>query len=132
VRIVREVPEDLSLEFDAQRMQEVLLNLILNAVEAIGGRPGTITLAAGEDTEAGEAVISVADDGPGIPRDIQGQVFDPFFSTKTGSGPSGTGLGLAIVYGIVQKHRGRIEVESEPGQGTRFVIRLPMPESRDV
>jgi len=132
VRIVREVPEDLSLEFDAQRMQEVLLNLILNAVEAIGGRPGTITLAAGEDAEAGEAVISVADDGPGIPRDIQGQVFDPFFSTKTGAGPSGTGLGLAIVYGIVQKHRGRIEVESEPGQGTRFVIRLPMPESRDA
>ena len=131
VSIVRDVPADLGLEFDAQRMQEVLLNLILNAVEAIGSHPGTITLAAQADEAAGEAVITVGDDGPGIPKDVQAQIFDPFFTTKTGAGPSGTGLGLAIVYGIIQKHRGRIEVESEPGQGTRFIIRLPMPK-RDV
>lgn len=126
VQIVRDIPEGLSLNLDAQRMQQVFLNLIENALHAIKVPPGEVRISARtEPAEAeGELVITVADTGPGIPEQDLGRVFDPFFTTKEVG--LGTGLGLSIVYGIVQKHQGSISVESKEGEGTRFTIRLPL------
>jgi signal transduction histidine kinase len=124
VDIVREVPQDLILPMDAQRMQEVFLNLLINALQAIGGGLGRIEITARRDDERGQAVISVNDTGAGIdPEDIA-RIFDPFFTTKEVG--KGTGLGLSIVFGIVEKHQGEIAVESDAGHGARFILRLPL------
>ena len=122
VDIVQEVPWDLVLKIDAQRMQEVFLNLLMNAVQAIKEPPGEIKIAARVNAGNSEAVITVEDTGVGIPKEEIDRVFDPFFTTKEVG--AGTGLGLSIVYGIIEKHQGSIAVESQEGEGTRFVIRL--------
>src|SRR6516225_1126300 len=99
------------------------MNLVTNAAQAIGERErgGTIRVAAVD--RAGEVEITVADDGPGIPAEVVPRIFDPFFTTKDVG--EGSGLGLSIVHGIVDRHGGRIEVQSEVGQGTTFRITLP-------
>lgn len=124
IELVKEVPEDLILNIDAQRMQQVFLNLIMNAIQAIDSPPGQIRIVARRDPSSREAVILVEDTGMGISQGDLARVFDPFFTTKEVS--IGTGLGLSIVYGIVQKHQGSISVESKEGEGTRFRIQLPM------
>jgi len=119
-----EVDDDLpQLLASADHLVQVLLALIVNAADA--APEGCITLCARTmRTEGGsEVVISVEDDGPGIPRDLQGRVFEPFFTTKPPG--QGTGLGLAVAYGLIQVHEGRLEMSSEPGQGTRFEVILP-------
>ena len=103
-------------------MQEAFINLIINAVQAIGGKEGTISITAAREED--HALISVRDSGMGIGKDILDRIFDPFFSTKEVG--QGTGLGLYIVYGIIEKHQGSIRVESAPGNGTTFFIRLPL------
>jgi signal transduction histidine kinase len=118
--ITVDIPEDLVFHIDVQRMQEVFINLIINAAQAIE-RQGEITLIATMDFPAKEVVIEVRDTGSGICEENQAKIFDPFFTTKE----EGTGLGLSVVYGIIQKHQGTITVQSEPGQGTSFFIRLP-------
>ncbi len=127
IDIVEEVPWDLLVDIDAQRMQEVFLNLLMNAVQAIKEPPGEVKIAAAVDKERQEAVITVEDTGVGIPKEELDRVFDPFFTTKEIG--VGTGLGLSIVYGIIEKHHGIIAVESKKGEGTRFIIRLPLPSS---
>lgn len=122
VNISTDIPEGLTLEMDVQRMQEALINLMLNAVQAISPNAGAITLRAGKSGDTVELVVQ--DTGKGIPQDVVDKVFDPFFTTKGDSG--GTGLGLSIVYGVVKRHRGTITVASEPGKGTTFTIRLPL------
>lgn len=124
VQILRDIPEGLSMNLDPQRMQQVFLNLIENAVHAIKRPPGEIRISAKSEPDKGELVITVADTGLGIPEQDLGRVFDPFFTTKEVG--LGTGLGLSIVYGIIQKHQGTISVESKEGEGTRFTIRLPL------
>lgn len=124
VDIIKDIPENLSLNLDAQRMQQVFLNLIENAIHAIGTPPGQIKIAAKREPVTDEVVITVEDTGAGIPEEVQGRIFDPFFSTKDVG--SGTGLGLSVVYGIIQKHQGSITVESIEGEGARFIIRLPV------
>ena len=124
IDLIKDVPEGLSLELDAQRMQQVFINLIENAIHAIGAPPGQIKISAKPDPETGEAAIMVEDTGGGIPEGEVGHIFDPFFTTKAVG--VGTGLGLSIVYGIIQKHHGAISVESKEGEGTRFTIRIPM------
>jgi len=104
------------------RLGQVVLNLLTNAKHALAGRPfGRIlvqTLA-----EHGGVELHVADNGPGIPEEIQHRIFDPFFTTK---GPDeGTGLGLSIAFDIVREHGGQLEMLSRPGEGARFVLRLP-------
>ena len=125
ISLSQDVPPGLVLDLDAARMQEVLINLLLNAVQAIASPPGTITVTAWE--EAGMAAIAVEDSGVGIPDDDLGKIFDPFYTTKEVG--KGTGLGLSIVFGIIEKHQGSIAAEKTGGQGARFVIRLPLPES---
>ncbi|MGW8195771.1 MAG: ATP-binding protein [Desulforhopalus sp.] len=118
-----DIPDDLVVPMDVQRMQEVFLNLIINAVQAIE-KQGTITISATVDAKQDRAIITVHDTGPGIPEEIRQQLFDPFYTTKEEG--KGTGLGLSVVYGIIQKHNGEITVSSEPGQGTSFHLRLPL------
>jgi len=102
----------------------VFMNLISNAAQALGTRDsgGTIRIAARKQAE--DVEITVADDGPGIPADVIPKIFDPFFTTKDVG--EGSGLGLSIVHGIVDRHGGRIMVESQVGTGTTFRIVLPV------
>ncbi len=123
IDMVVEIPEHITLPMDSQRMQEVFINLIINAAQSIQGK-GQIIITALKDESADEIVIEVRDTGPGIPKENQGQLFDPFYTTKEEG--QGTGLGLSVVYGIIQKHQGSITVQSEPGQGASFFIRLPL------
>jgi two-component system, NtrC family, sensor kinase len=109
---------------DAGQLQQALVALFVNAVEAIQARDGeegelSVSARGGPDT----VEIDIRDTGVGIPPDVLPQIFDPFFSTKQAE--NGVGLGLAVVYGIVQRHGGQITVESTVGQGTVFHLRLP-------
>ncbi len=129
IGVRRALAEDLPLIFaDPHQLQQVILNLIINAEQAILSvrRSGTISIA----TQAsGRSVrVTVADDGPGIPPELLEQIFDPFFTTKPIG--QGTGLGLSISFGIVQEHGGRIWAQSEPGGGARFLLELPVTEAR--
>lgn len=102
-------------------LNQVVLNLVANAVDAISG-PGKITVTTSEENN--HVLISVRDTGQGIPANIRNRIFDPFFTTKPVG--QGTGLGLAISYGIIQSHHGTIQVQSEEGQGTEFLVKIPM------
>jgi signal transduction histidine kinase len=107
---------------DANTLQQVLLNLITNAWDALdAGGELRIETSAGPD-DSGVVKLVIADTGPGIDPEVLPRIFDPFFSTK----PSGTGLGLSITDGIVRDHGGTIDVESRPGTGTRFVLTFPV------
>ncbi|MGZ3444585.1 MAG: ATP-binding protein [Myxococcaceae bacterium] len=121
-----------SVEGDPEQLKQVLINLVQNAIQALGTAPGTIRVRTrGPDRFAdlrasGEFVeIDVADDGPGIPPEQQPNIFVPFFTTKQ----KGTGLGLAICPRIVKSHGGSISVQSKAGEGSTFVVRLPAPAS---
>jgi two-component system NtrC family sensor kinase len=109
-----------TLSCSAGPLNQVLMNLIANAVDAVEGE-GTITIRTG--ARDGMFFISIRDTGAGIPEGIRTRIFDPFFTTKPVG--QGTGLGLAISYGIVQAHQGNIEVVSEEGKGSEFVISIP-------
>jgi two-component system, NtrC family, sensor kinase len=124
IELIKEIPEDLCLNLDPQRMQQVFLNLIENAIHAIKSPPGQIKISAKPGLDRTDVVITVEDTGSGIPEKHQGRIFDPFFTTKEGG--LGTGLGLSIVYGIIQKHQGSISLESKEGEGSRFTMRLPL------
>jgi PAS domain S-box-containing protein len=102
------------------KLQQVVLNLLLNARDAVGGG-GSVRVETRHGSEG--IVLEVSDDGAGISDDDLPRIFDPFFTTK--SRGKGTGLGLSICYGIVQEHRGRIHVQSSPGERTRFSVELP-------
>lgn len=127
---------------DAAQVRQVVMNLLINASDALAGEPGTITirtgvkaldeaalneLLLGQDCKAGRyAFIEVRDTGPGMTPEVAERVFDPFFSTKD----VGRGLGLAAVIGIVRWHAGAIQVDSTPGEGTRFRVFLPALEMK--
>jgi len=120
------VPEDLPpVEGDPKQLDQVLLNLLLNAIEAMpqGGALNIRSIVKRiRDSQGRFLQLIIQDTGRGIPAKDRPYVFDPFFTTKEG----GTGLGLSIVYSIVQKHNGQIEVESELGKGTSFIVSLPI------
>ena len=104
---------------DESELREVLVNMVFNAVDAMPNG-GNLTLAA-EDVQD-SVVISVGDTGTGMPPEVKSRIFDPFFTTK---GKAGMGLGLAVSFGIIRRHEGSVEVESEVGAGTKFKIILP-------
>ncbi len=105
----------------AELLNQAVMNLTSNALDSITG-PGTITITTG--ASAGWFEIAVTDTGRGMSEAVRARVFEPFFTTKTVG--EGTGLGLAISYSIAKKHGGDIELQSEPGQGTRAVLRFPL------
>ncbi len=112
---------------NGNQIQQVLLNLLINARQAMpnGGR---ITVRLSHDADAGTVDLMVRDAGTGIPADKLPHIFEPFFTTKSGpdaSGKGGTGLGLSMCRGIIEAHHGKIRVESTPGKGTAFTLKLP-------
>jgi two-component system NtrC family sensor kinase len=138
-----QIPPGLSVTGDAVQLEQVLLNLLINARHALLGRGGSITIKAtqglttGTDGAAGseEVRIQVMDTGPGIPEKYLSRIFEPFFSTKGTSRKGetrGTGLGLAICKEIIEHHGGHIAVESEVGRGTSFNIHLPGTVNADT
>jgi signal transduction histidine kinase len=111
---------------DGHQIQQVLLNLIINAEQAMlstKGR-GTIVVRTWHDAKHETILLEINDDGPGIPDDLQPKIFDPFFTTKEVG--QGTGLGLTVAYAIVQEHGGRIRLESKSASGASFFIELPV------
>jgi signal transduction histidine kinase len=107
----------------AGQINQVFMNLLTNAAQALAGQPGArISLASARRGDL--VVITVVDNGAGIPPEILPKIFDPFFTTKDVG--QGTGLGLSIVHGIVERHGGTIEVESEVSRGTTFTVTLPV------
>jgi two-component system, NtrC family, sensor kinase len=118
VEVLVEAPDSLRVLADPGMLRQVLLNVMLNALQAMpdGGR---LTVTAG--AAARRAVVRIADTGHGIAPEHLDRIFDPFFTTKK----AGTGLGLSICFGIIERHGGQIEVESELGVGTTMVIRIP-------
>jgi two-component system NtrC family sensor kinase len=115
---------------NGSELQQLVLNLLINAEQALVTvePPRTITVRTRADER--EARLEIADSGPGIAPEIRAKVFDPFFTTK-GEGV-GTGLGLSICYGIAREHGGRIWVESEPGSGARFCVVLPRDQRAEA
>jgi two-component system sensor histidine kinase PilS (NtrC family) len=130
IRIEKNLTDNLWVHIDAQRLQQVIWNLILNAVQEMTNS-GSLTIAtavrtnrSGNETERNLAEISIADTGPGINPENQGKVFDPFFTTKD----QGTGLGLTIVHRIVEDYDGEIFLESDGSSGTIFILHFPLAE----
>jgi signal transduction histidine kinase len=118
--IVNDIRDFPPIPANEPRLREALVNLVLNAVDAMP-KGGTVRLSAECDAET--VTLRVSDTGAGMSDDVRKRCFEPFFTTK---GKRGSGLGLAIVYGIVTRHGGQIAVESEKDKGTTFVIRLPL------
>jgi signal transduction histidine kinase len=111
---------------DGHQVQQVLLNLVINAEQAMlstNGR-GILVVRSWHDTDRESVTLEINDDGPGIPEDMQPKIFDPFFTTKEVG--KGTGLGLTVAYAIVQEHGGRIRIESRPSSGASFYVELPV------
>ncbi|HEU4852717.1 MAG TPA: ATP-binding protein [Telluria sp.] len=125
--VVREFGDIPDIECLPSQLNQVVMNLVVNAAHAVGDKRGLITIRTGHEGE--HVWIEVQDNGCGIERENLKRIFDPFFTTKPVG--KGTGLGLSLSYGIVQKHRGRIDVDSEPGVGTTFRITLPVRHTED-
>jgi PAS domain S-box-containing protein len=117
---------------NAGKLQQVFLNLFLNAKDAMAGKGGTISIR----TSNGDAVqVDISDSGAGIAPEHINKIYDPFFTTKASprEGQSrGTGLGLSVTYGIIQEHAGKIRVDSQPGRGTRFQLEFPLRKAVNV
>jgi two-component system sensor histidine kinase PilS (NtrC family) len=129
IRITSDVAPHIQLKGNAQRLRQVFWNLLINACQAMP-QGGMLSVKAASFPHADDDTlwceIEITDTGRGIEKEHLGKIFDPFFTTKTG----GTGLGLSIAYRIIEDHRGTISVESEPGRGTRFRVRLPMTDDQ--
>jgi two-component system, NtrC family, sensor kinase len=129
IRVVTELDEDLPVtRGDGHQLQQVFLNLIVNAHQAMlaTGRGGTLTLRSCR--RGPDLVVEIQDDGPGIPAVDLGRIFDPFFTTKDVG--HGTGLGLSICYGIVKEHEGRITARNAAGAGAVFTVEIPLRDPR--
>jgi signal transduction histidine kinase len=123
VRIERQAgQEPLVVRMDTDLVKQAILNVVLNGVQAMP-EGGSLRVAARRDSEG--ALVTVRDQGPGIPADIRDKVFNLYFTTKKG----GSGIGLAMAYRVVQLHHGSVEFTSVPGHGTTFYLRLPLAES---
>ncbi len=124
IELVREIASGLPLvRCDLRQMQQALLNLLGNAAEAMPNG-GTLTIRAGLSAQPGYLELQVSDTGSGIAQENLKAIFEPFFTTKEEG--KGVGLGLSVVYGIVSRHSGSIEVESKPGKGSTFTLKLPV------
>jgi two-component system NtrC family sensor kinase len=124
IRIVKQLsPELPRVLMDPSQIQQIFMNMIINAAEAMNG-VGTLTLTTRQVPDDNAVEVQFSDTGHGIREEDLERIFDPFFTTKEVG--HGTGLGLAISYGIIQEHKGTISVESQIGQGTTFFIRLPV------
>jgi two-component system NtrC family sensor kinase len=130
IRIVKNLdPQVPMVLLDANQIQQVFMNILLNAADAMPAG-GTLTITSHLAPEDSFVQLRFTDTGTGIPEKNLNRIFDPFFTTKADK--KGTGLGLAVSYGIIDRHRGQIEVQSEEGKGTTFTIKLPIQASEEV
>ncbi len=106
------------------KLEQVMMNMMVNASHAIEHDKGLIIIETGHDKENNEVIIKIRDNGKGMDEKTKRHIFDPFYTTKRNRG--GTGLGLSISFGIIQEHKGRIEVDSIINKGTTFTIHLPI------
>jgi len=128
IRVERQLDKDMiPAPLDENQIEQVLINLLLNAALAVGDR-GTVTVRSRKHPDRNNISVEVVDNGCGIDKDNIKKIFEPFFSTKT----NGTGLGLAVSYGIIKNHQGKIRVTSAPGKGTRFLIELPLKAGKPI
>jgi len=124
IKIVKNLDQNLpEVRIDADEFRSVINNLAVNAADAMP-HGGQLTISTSYDSEAREVIIRVADTGVGISEENLKRIFEPFFTTKEKG--KGTGLGLAMAYGAIKRHNGRIDVKSKLGEGTEFIIRLPV------
>ncbi len=126
--VVKQYDDIPDIECLPSQLNQVFMNLLVNAAHAIEGPRGTITLRTGRQGD--EVWVEVADTGKGIPAELRDRIFDPFFTTKPVG--KGTGLGLSLAYGIVRKHNGRFELISEEGKGSTFRLVLPITHVKDT
>ena len=126
IKLVRQIGSNSVIMGDAGELREVLVNMVFNAVDAMPDG-GTLTLSTQDGGD--EVVMTVADTGTGMSEEVRSRIFDPFFTTK---GKAGMGLGLSVSYGIIRRHEGRVEVESEVGKGTTFRMTFPVVGESDT
>lgn len=119
--IERKIEGNFQTRLDRDEMKKALVNIILNGIQAMSSG-GKMNISGRLDSSGNEYIIQIKDSGPGIPEENLPKIFQPYFTTKD----KGTGLGLAIAFRIINDHKGKIEVESELGKGTTFIIRLPV------
>ena len=124
--IYKETPGLSEIEGNSNELEQVLTNLILNAKDAIKQSSGRGKIEIKTEEKAKQIKITVSDNGIGIPKENVSKIFDPFFTTKEIG--KGTGLGLSVTFGIIEKHKGKIEVSSDLGNGTTFIVSLPILE----
>jgi signal transduction histidine kinase len=123
IKLISEFDDALpDISGNANQIQQVLINLMINAQQAMEGRPGEVKLATSSNN--GHAHVKVTDNGPGIPDELQSKIFEPFFTTKPVG--KGTGLGLSVSYGIIKEHDGDIALQSSPDEGTCFTLSFPV------
>jgi signal transduction histidine kinase len=130
-----QVENGLSIHGDAVQIEQVLLNLLINARQAMLGRGGALTIKAARDEESNLARMQIIDTGCGIPEKVIDKIFQPFFTTKGTARAGelrGTGLGLAICKEIIERHGGRIDVASQVGRGTTFTLYLPLATGKPL
>jgi PAS domain S-box-containing protein len=124
VEIIQELTSDLpQILGNPGELEQVITNLMLNATDAMEGK-GRMTISSRAEAEAQQVILKFTDTGPGVAPEITEKIFEPFFTTKPVG--VGTGLGLSVVYGVIQRHGGTVEVESHPGRGATFIVRLPL------
>jgi len=126
IDVIKELDPQLPpVKADRSQLQQVFLNILMNAVQAMDEK-GTLTMATRRSSTGDHIEVLISDTGSGIPQEQLHRIFDPFFTTK--GSKQGSGLGLAIVYGIIKKHGGDISVQSQVGKGSTFTIRMPVSE----
>jgi two-component system NtrC family sensor kinase len=137
VTLRAEPVENAMVECDASQIQQALMALMVNGIEAMApagerSRGGEMTVAAVQSSVDGDVILKVSDTGVGMSEEVKAHIFEPFFTTK--SEGKGVGLGLSVVYGIIQSHHGSIDVISAAGKGTTFIMTLPakQPAARDL
>jgi two-component system NtrC family sensor kinase len=122
-------PEPLFIDGDSEQLRQVFANVLINAAEA-SNNEGRIVVTTDEDSSGGFVIARIRDHGIGVPKEHMGSVFQPFFTTK--GAKKGTGLGLSVSHGIIAKHKGTIELESEEGKGTIVTILLPRSKEKNA
>jgi len=135
IELVEQIEPVQAILADPDQLQQVIVNLVTNAQQAIGERIGKITVSLTQTSDIEDQGIrlvrlAVADDGCGMEEVVAQRIFEPFFTTREAD--RGSGLGLSVVHGIVTSHGGRIELNTAPGQGSEFAIVLPVTDRREL
>ena len=123
IRLSRDFHASPLIRGDPVLLQQAFMNILFNSAQAVEGQGDIRVCCSGVYGMGRQVEVTISDNGHGIPPEDISRIFEPFFTTK--SAGKGTGIGLSLVFWIIQDHKGRIEVESEPGKGTTFIISLP-------